>query len=133
MGSLPIPLENIHILYVEDDLINQMVIKNFLHLLGYPHLSIVSNAKEALDFLSEQDKHIHLILMDIGLPDMDGILLTKTIRQSENQSRHVPIIAVTGNSQQNYKTKCLQAGMNDFLSKPVEMETLRAILIKMLA
>lgn len=109
------------ILVVEDNPINQKIAKLFLESFGYT-VDIAANGQEALEMAN---RDYALILMDIGLPDMDGIEITQNIRQ---KNKNVPIIACTA-SGESYRDKCLNAGMNDFILKPIMSDDLK-ILIK---
>jgi len=112
------------ILIVEDNLINQKVAKLFIEKFGY-EADIASNGKEALAMFNHG---YSLILMDLGLPDLDGIEITKKIRE---QNKHIPIIACTA-SGESYRRKCLDAGMDGFIVKPLMIEELKQILDKFL-
>ena len=117
-------LDTLSILYVEDDLINQMVIKSLLKSVGIIQVTVAGSAKETLTLLENTENHFDIILMDIGLPDMDGIRLTETIRKANFKLSAIPIIAVTGNDDSLHEQKSYLAGMNSFLSKPIEKEKL---------
>lgn len=126
----PLPVEkNISgcnkILVVEDNIINQKVAKIMLEDLGYV-VDIAASGKEAL-YLTATHKYT-LILMDVGLPDMDGLEITRKIRAQENDD-HIPIIACTANGD-SYRDKCLQAGMDDFTLKPIMLDELKQVLAK---
>lgn len=108
------------ILIVEDNLVNQKVAQLFLKNLGYQS-DIAVNGQQALAIFNHD---YALILMDLGLPDMDGIEITKKIREKNKQ---VPIIACTA-SGESYKTKCLDAGMDDFIVKPMALDALEQML-----
>jgi len=112
------------VLVVEDNLINQRVAQLFLKNLGY-EANIAANGQQALAMFKPD---YSLILMDLGLPDMDGIALAKEIRK---QNKHIPIIACTA-SGIAYKEKCFDAGMDDFIVKPMMLEELKQILDKFL-
>jgi CheY-like chemotaxis protein len=126
-------LENIRILYVEDDKTNQIVLKSLLGLVGFKSVSIADCGQRALEMLAQPDFQVDLILMDIGLPDIDGITLTEKIRSSDFTAKSVPIIALSGNVAQAVKEKSRTAGMNDFLSKPVDKEELRKVILNALS
>ena len=116
-------MNNIAILYVEDDELNQTIIAALLKTLGYINIKLANSAAEAINILEKEKMDI--ILMDLGLPDISGIELTKKIRDSEFAGKNASIIAVTGNSEEKAKNACLAAGMNGFLSKPVDKEKLQ--------
>lgn len=115
------------ILVVEDNQINQKIARIFLEDAGYK-VDIAANGKEAISHANK--KQYDLILMDIGLPDIDGIEVTKHIRKIKN-SPHVPIIALTA-SGEDYREKCLDAGMNDFILKPIMKDALHKAISKYL-
>lgn len=114
------PIQTPRILLVEDDAINQMVIQGFCENEGWD-IQIASNGKEALNILAQKDKD--LILMDIQMPEMNGYDVTKIIRQQKNY--YIPIIATTAYLCSNEMDKCLLAGMNDFVSKPINLQVLK--------
>ncbi len=122
------------ILLVEDNAINQEVIKGALDDLNV-QLDVAWNGQEALDILDSHDGAAYeLILMDCQMPVMDGYTATKTIRSRKEKFRYqdIPIIAITANAMMGDKESCLEAGMNDFLTKPVDHELLEACLLKWL-
>jgi signal transduction histidine kinase/CheY-like chemotaxis protein/PAS domain-containing protein len=126
------------ILVVEDNLINQRLAVRMAEKLGY-HPDVVGNGKEALAALANEE--YVLVLMDCQMPVMDGFEATRLIRERETAARseqdtphpsprtpHIPIIAVTANAMQGDRELCLAAGMDDYLSKPIQLDTLRAVL-----
>jgi two-component system sensor histidine kinase/response regulator len=118
----------LNILFVEDDDINQTVVKALLNSIGYKNIQLANCAQQALDLLGKPETKIDLILMDLGLPDLSGIELTKKIRQSGLPLKNIPIVAVTSNCEEKAKRESLAAGMNGFLTKPVEPKVLQSIL-----
>jgi PAS domain S-box-containing protein len=110
---------SIHILLVEDNPINQKLAQFILTKGGYP-LTTVSNGKEAVDTYSEDPQKFDLIFMDIQMPEMDGISATKEIRR--RGFYEIPIIAMTAEAMKGDREKCLAAGMNDYISKPIKRE-----------
>lgn len=113
--------KNLKILVAEDNSINQAVILSQLEMLGY-RAECVSNGSEALELLTHQD--YDLILMDCQMPLMDGYTATKELRLREGNKRHSIVIALTANAMLEDREKCLAAGMDDYLSKPLEQEDL---------
>ena len=117
-----VELKDANILLVEDNLINQKIVvlslKNLVN-----NIDIANNGKEALDKFGSIKYDI--ILMDIQMPIMDGITATKKIREVEASSHsHIPIIAITANALSGDKEICLAAGMNDYISKPFQIDIL---------
>lgn len=127
--------ENRHrILLVEDNAINQEVVKGSLEGLNID-LDVAWNGQEALATLtSHEGPAYELILMDCQMPVMDGYSATRTIRafDPEHRYRDIPIIALTANAMLGDKDNCLQAGMNDYLTKPIDQELLETCLCKWL-
>jgi CheY-like chemotaxis protein len=113
----------LNILLAEDNLINQKLATRVLNKLGY-HVDVANNGKEAVDLLANKDYNV--VLMDVQMPEMDGLEATKYIRK--NHSFQPTIIAMTANALPEDRTTCLQAGMDDYISKPINLETLVKIL-----
>ena len=120
--KLPTGLSEQHplkILVAEDNVINQQVILHVLEKLGYqPRL--VSNGREAVHVMLEEVYDI--IFMDLHMPEMDGLEATRLIRQTA--STQPVIIALTANTMEGDQEECLQAGMNDYIGKPIKLEEL---------
>jgi PAS domain S-box-containing protein len=114
-----IPLE---ILLVEDNTVNQKVASRLLERLGY-RIDTVGNGLEALVALSA--RHYHLILMDVQMPEMDGFEATRSIRHRLPPELQPKIIAVTANALKGDRKRCLDAGMNDYITKPIRLEEIR--------
>lgn len=108
------------ILIAEDNQINQTLIKKVLRKMGH-NVVIVENGQEAVDEL--QKSKYDIVLMDMLMPVMDGITATEEIRKNK-KLKDLPIVAMTANAMSEYKKKCLDAGMNHFVSKPVRREKL---------
>lgn len=117
------------ILLAEDNLVNQKVLLMQLSSLGY-QVDVAANGQEAVDLLSTAP--YDLILMDCQMPVMDGYQTTEQIKNSPASAflrgRHPIIVAITANAMQDDRQKCLDAGMDDYLSKPVPKEQLSALL-----
>ncbi|MDD2550538.1 MAG: response regulator [Bacteroidales bacterium] len=117
-----VELENASVLLVEDNLINQKIVVLSLKKL-VKNIEIANNGKEALDRFGTS--RFDIILMDIQMPIMNGIVATKKIREIESNSNfHIPIIAITANALLGDKEECLAAGMDDYISKPFQIEIL---------
>ena len=110
------------ILVVEDTPINQQVARGMLTRLGYG-TDLVSNGFEALEALSRGS--YAAILMDCHMPEMDGFEASREIRKREGASKHTPIIAMTASAMRGDRERCLAAGMDDYLAKPVRLHELR--------
>ncbi|MBI4783813.1 MAG: response regulator [Oscillatoriophycideae cyanobacterium NC_groundwater_1537_Pr4_S-0.65um_50_18] len=124
------PLKKLRILLVEDSLVNQKVALNQLKNLGYK-ADVAANGKEALDLVSQIG--YDLIFMDCQMPVMDGYAATQAIRQLQNgglqdggqgQPKRPVIIAMTANAMKEDQDRCIQVGMDDYLSKPVQKQVL---------
>ena len=113
------------ILVAEDNPVNQKVAVKMLEKLGY-HADIAGNGREAVEACARMS--YDLILMDCHMPEMDGFEATAKIRGQQHGIRHIPIIAMTANAMQGDRDRCLAAGMDDFLSKPVTSQSLTAVL-----
>ncbi|MGJ8680624.1 response regulator [Paraglaciecola sp.] len=125
-------LSKIRVLVVEDNEINQMVVSEMLNLRGIKH-DIASDGLLALEKLSTEsdlNRYYDLILMDCQMPNMDGYQATQKIRQLDSLTAKIPVIALTANSMKGDKEKCIKSGMNDYLTKPIEIEALHAVLEK---
>jgi CheY-like chemotaxis protein/anti-sigma regulatory factor (Ser/Thr protein kinase) len=110
-------LPSLSILVVEDHPINQMLASRMLEKWGH-RVSLAENGQEALDRLSAHSESFDLILMDMQMPVMGGLEATVKIRQMP-PFRDLPIVAMTANAMLGDREMCLEAGMNDYLSKPI--------------
>ncbi|WP_394808669.1 response regulator [Nitrosomonas sp.] len=121
-------LKGFTILVVEDNELSQMVAKGLLEYNG-ASVAIANHGKEALEIL--RNEKMDCVLMDIQMPVMDGLEATRLIRTNA-QWADLLIIAVTANADHHYKDLCRSAGMNDFLTKPINPELLVNTLLKWL-
>jgi len=110
---------SVNILMAEDNLLNQKLVQHILSTADY-QLVPVNNGREVLEKFLSAPEQFDLILMDIQMPEMDGIEATKIIR--EKGYRSIPIIALTAETMKGDRQECLAAGMNDYISKPLKKE-----------
>lgn len=120
----------LRILLVEDEPVNQMVAQRMLQLLGYKP-ETVANGAAAVQAAREQQPDV--ILMDIHMPEMDGFAATEEIRRLSGPDRGPRIIAMTANALTGDRERCLAAGMDDYISKPVTLPDLEAALSRCLS
>ncbi len=115
--------KKLKILLVEDNRVNQKVAIKVLRKIGY-EADIANNGKEAVQILG--DEPYDLVLMDCQMPEMDGYDATRCIRNDQKVAVNssIPIIAMTANAMKGDKEKCLDAGMNDYISKPIDIKIL---------
>ncbi len=113
---------NISILIAEDNIINQKIVQKIINKIGYKS-DIANNGQEAIEKYTSNK--FDLILMDIQMPEMDGFEATEAIRNFEKENRnHIPIIAITAHAMSGDKKRCLDAGMDDYISKPIQPQKL---------
>ncbi len=110
---------------VEDEPINMLLISEVLRRLGF-NVVKAGNGKEALEVLPHHDPL--LIFMDVNMPEMDGYTATYIIRNLPDPQCNIPIIALTADAMKEDRELCLEAGMNDFISKPFRIEEIESIL-----
>jgi two-component system sensor histidine kinase/response regulator len=115
-----------HVLLVEDNFVNQKVAVRFLERLGCT-VEVASNGAEGV--AACQQRHFDIVLMDLQMPVMDGMTATRKIREWETTG-HLPIIALTANAMTGDRELCEAAGMDGYLTKPIEVERLRNVLSK---
>ena len=115
-------VSRMRLLLVEDHVINQKAIIPILNKLGFENINIAENGLIALEMVHHAT--FDMILMDIQMPYLDGYETTREIRKLEGKWLDVPIIAMTANAIEGDREKCLEAGMNDYLSKPIQREAL---------
>jgi two-component system, sensor histidine kinase and response regulator len=116
-----------HVLLVEDNVVNQKVAMRFLERLGCS-VDVANNGAEGVE--AATSKIYNIVLMDLQMPVMDGLTATRKIRESETNGEHMPIIALTANAMSGDRERCEAAGMDGYLTKPIEVERLRGVLAK---
>jgi len=131
LNQFPSQSSKKRILIVDDNPENIKVATKFLTEFGYFTFDSI-NAKEALETISFMD--FDIILMDIEMPDMDGIETTKLIRDGKyGTNANIPIIALTAHALSSYQQKCIDAGMNDYITKPINFHELKLMIERVLS
>jgi two-component system sensor histidine kinase/response regulator len=124
-------LAPLHILLAEDSLVNQKLAVGLLQKHGHS-VDVVSDGRSAVDVVQTSDDY-DLVLMDVQMPEMDGLEATRSIRAAERLAgRHIPIIAMTAHAMKGDRENCLEAGMDDYVSKPIRAQQLFAIIAAVL-
>lgn len=120
---------DVRICVAEDNPINQRIAIQYVQRLGYPHVSAYENGLKAVEGLRERaaaGEPYHIVLMDVQMPILDGYEATKLIRKDPDETvRNILVIAMTASAIQGDREKCLAAGMNDYLAKPVRSDVLK--------
>lgn len=127
VGEPEVASVKLRILVAEDNVVNQKIVLKLLGKLGHS-ADAVANGLEAVQ--ASQRMAYDVILMDCQMPDMDGYQATAEIRKLESKEGHIPIIALTANAMAGDREKCLDAGMDDFLTKPIQPKLLTETLNK---
>ncbi len=120
-GSRPIAASDRKVLVVDDKQVNQRLVSIILETIGF-QVDLAENGRQALEAVGEGT--FDLVLMDVQMPEMDGYAATRQIRSLDGALSEIPIIAMTANAMEGDRERCLQAGMNDYISKPIDRETL---------
>lgn len=121
-SGLPL-LKPLSVLVAEDNKVNQKVIAGLLEKGGHGFM-IAADGAEALDYLKSGAKKFDLVLMDMQMPLVDGLTATQEIRKLSAPEKDIPVIALTANAVRGDELRCLSAGMNDYVSKPINPEAL---------
>ena len=127
VGEREVKGVKLRVLVAEDNVVNQKIVLKLLSKLGHS-ADAVANGLEVVQ--ANQRMAYDLILMDCQMPDMDGYQATAEIRKLESKDGHIPIIALTANAMAGDREKCLNAGMDDFLTKPIQPKLLSETLNK---
>ena len=124
------PQRRLRILLAEDNIVNQRLVVRLLEKYGHTMI-VASTGREVLAALAQQP--IDLVLMDVQMPDIDGLEATAVIREQERQrGGHLPIIALTAHAMKGDQERCLASGMDDYISKPINTQTLSAAISRVL-
>jgi len=123
-------LKNARVLVAEDNLVNQQVVRGLLKKKAMK-VTVVNNGLEAIAAITNSSEPFDLILMDLEMPEMDGLCATQAIR-ADQRSANVPIVALTAQAMRGDRDRCIAAGMNAYLSKPINPELLYKTLVEQL-
>ncbi|KID95201.1 CheY-like superfamily, partial [Metarhizium majus ARSEF 297] len=118
-----------HILVVEDNIINQKVLVGMLHSFGLNNIAVASDGAQAAAMVNQAQGEFDMVLMDVSMPVMDGFEATASIRRLGSS---VPIVAMTANALRGYREKCIRCGMDDYVPKPVGRNVLLQKLLQWL-
>jgi two-component system sensor histidine kinase/response regulator len=121
----PPTADGAHVLVAEDNEINQIAARRVLRNFGYV-VDIAPNGREAIEALGRRDYAV--VFMDCQMPEIDGYTATVAIRRREGQRRHTPIIAMTAHTMEGDRDKCLAAGMDDYIAKPIRFANVQTVL-----
>jgi len=121
-SETPLGSSRLKILLAEDNVINQKLAVKLLERKGH-QVVVAGDGKEALEKLDQSD--FDLVLMDVQMPELDGLQATVEIRQRERKTlQHIPIIALTAHAMKGDRERCLEAGMDDYIAKPINAPVL---------
>jgi CheY-like chemotaxis protein len=126
--SEPAAFGKAKILLAEDTVINQRLVVRMLEKRGYS-VVVVENGKQVLEAMEREP--FDLVLMDVQMPEMDGFEATMAIREKERDAgEHIPIIAMTAHAMKGDRERCLEVGMDDYLSKPIQLDDILLVVEK---
>jgi CheY-like chemotaxis protein len=120
----------VHVLLVEDNLVNQKVVQAILRKKGY-RIEVANDGRDALAKLEGQGEAYNIVLMDVQMPVLDGLETTRIIRKDRRWDR-LPIVAMTAHAMNGDRERCIQAGMNAYVSKPVQPAHLVSVIENLL-
>jgi CheY-like chemotaxis protein len=128
----PAPSRPLRILLAEDNVLNQKLAVRLLERQGHS-VTVASNGRQAIDTLfSSSSPKFDVVLMDVQMPELDGLDATKAIREREQHTgEHIPIVAMTAHAMKGDQERCLAAGMDGYVSKPIKLDGLFAILAEL--
>jgi signal transduction histidine kinase/ActR/RegA family two-component response regulator len=124
---MAVPAAPLRVLVAEDNTVNQLLIEAFLDRLGHRTV-VVADGAQAVDQVRTQTWD--LVLMDMQMPELDGVDATRAIRALPGAAGRVPVVAMTANAREEDRQACMEAGMDDFVSKPIDLQALRAALAR---
>ena len=125
------PLSRLNILLAEDNAVNQKLALALLHRRGHT-VTVVDNGRAALETAAQNT--FDLVLMDVQMPEMGGLDATRALREREiGTGRHLPVIAMTAHAMKGDEERCLEAGMDDYIAKPVQAQMLYAVIDRVVA
>jgi CheY-like chemotaxis protein len=128
-AAAPQPASGLRVLLAEDNPVNQRVASRLLEKQGHA-VALAANGREALDRLEHE--RFDLVLMDVQMPEMDGLEAVTILRQREAGSgRRLPVIALTAHAMKGDRERCLEAGMDAYLAKPIDVQELRAAITQL--
>jgi len=129
-GTAP-PRPSLKILLAEDNAVNQKLVSRILKKSGH-EVAVAADGRQALEALNND--HFDLVLMDIQMPEMDGFEATGQLRRLEEKTgAHLPVIALTAHAMEGDQERCLAAGMDAYVSKPVKVDTLLETIYRLLS
>jgi CheY-like chemotaxis protein len=115
-ATVPTITAALNILLAEDNPVNQLVMTRMLHKRGH-HVTVVADGRSAVAAVSRN--HFDIVFMDVQMPVLDGLEATQEIRRDEIGTHRVTVVALTAHAMQGDKQRCLSAGMDDYLTKPI--------------
>ncbi len=124
-----LPLADVRLLVAEDHLLNKAFMKLLLPSIGIHHFTIVDTGTQAVEIATKGE--VNMVFMDCHMPEMNGYDAAKAIREAEKVTlRHIPIIAMTANAMPGERERCLESGMDEYISKPIDKNKLITIISK---
>jgi two-component system sensor histidine kinase/response regulator len=123
-AATPAP-QSVRVLVAEDNAVNQLLVRRMFEKLGI-RIDLAANGREAVQMATEFEYDI--IFMDCSMPELDGYEATAVLREQQRERRRIPIVAITANAMSEDRARCLAAGMDDHLTKPVRIEDIQGAL-----
>ena len=130
MKDVSEPARELRILLAEDNSVNQMLARHLLERRGHT-VTVANNGQEAI--VKWEQEAFDLVLMDVQMPEMDGLEATASIREKEKETvDHILIIAMTAYAMKGDKERCLETGMDGYISKPIDKDELDAVIAQVM-